>query len=810
MLSPDDILGEINDPQGVLQIGNLGDTECVCLSYRGHDSGRAFHVVYTGRELSSLVAAVRKGVELAPTAKPRSTVRLSALPAKPIRAQLVLVAPENNAPLLILRFQGSGWKQDVFGQPEVLLDLLQRAQRRAPMPGVVGILDRFGSGVWMVEGQSLEVNDELSHGTGYYGEYVHHSEVPESQVVRAWPVTLQGKMVVAAFEYGQTWEPTQSPDLPQGQQGDEALGYGLVRQSREVHALLSKTMFDSGRVDPVWAGKVALTSILGDLLMSDDKAGYATWSGNGANPVLKQGVQTLKEGKLSPHDLALFAMVSAYFESLQPNAGEGIQKINDHMSAAFNYARFNEPQMRHLILNNWALLLLDRGLSKESSGFVAWQAARNLYKDPLNPTVFCLPPTYPWVKTWTPARTTEEVATKTVDSPPLPSGPLKPPPPIADRPRLDETPPIPGLAGRSSGELEPDDGITLDNEGPFEGLRDLRDKKKRSPLPLVVVGLLLVGAPTAYFALNRTPADTPEATPTAAVTASPTAVPVVMTPTPTPAPPTEAPLPAGALAINGFSVDGKLKESDLLAKGYQVVETYSDSESGIARYQGPDGAKLIANLKLPTRQVTALQGNTLMIGDQVVADLTTLPGSFKDDSRFSKYKIQAVVDDQGRVRSYTFAADTIYLPEALLDAPDGAMTLSRKVKDKNFFESLPKEVANMYMTDGNPLLFGFLGSFENERLKYLLDQGADPNQKSWVDGHTALHACDNVKTAQLLLDLGANPTLANNAGQLPYQTVENPEVRALLQTEDALKSTPTAAPAAASSPSPSPSATVTP
>ena len=181
MLEPDNVVGEITDPQGSLKIGNMGDQECVCLSYSGENK---FSVVYTGRELSSLLAAAKKAAELAPSAKPRSTVRLAALPPKPTRLQVVLVAPENKSPLIILRFLGLGFKQDVFAPPETLVELCKKAERRAPMPGVVGILDRFGAGIWMIEGQTLEVNDDFSHGTGFYGEYIHHAEVPEGQVVR--------------------------------------------------------------------------------------------------------------------------------------------------------------------------------------------------------------------------------------------------------------------------------------------------------------------------------------------------------------------------------------------------------------------------------------------------------------------------------------------------------------------------------------------------------------------------------------------------------------------------------------------------
>ena len=280
MFNSDTVVGEISDPQGRLRLGSVGDTECVYFHYKSTDGRREFFIVYTARELSGLLASVKKAHEMAPTLKPRSTIRLSAQPPKPIRLQVVLVAPENKSPLIILRFQGIGWKQDIFSQPETLLELIQSAERRAPMPGIVGILDRFGSNTWMIEGQTLEVSDEFSHGTGYFREYMNHAEVPEGVVVRAFPVSLNNKMHVACFEYAQGWEPSAKVDLPQGQSGDQALSDGLVRNSREIHALLSKTMFESKRVDPVWSGKVTLSSMVGDIMMTDDRTGLATWSGS--------------------------------------------------------------------------------------------------------------------------------------------------------------------------------------------------------------------------------------------------------------------------------------------------------------------------------------------------------------------------------------------------------------------------------------------------------------------------------------------------------------------------------------------------
>ena len=802
MLEPDSVVGEITDPQGTLKIGNMGDQECVCLSYSGE---RSFSVIYTAREISSLLAAAKKAAELAPSAKPRSTVRLAALPPKPTRLQIVLVAPENKSPLIILRFIGLGFKQDVFAPPETLVELCQKAERRAPMPGVVGILDRFGAGIWMIEGQTLEVNDDFSHGTGYYGEYIHHSEVPEGQVVRAWTTTMEGKSVVCAFEYAQTWEPTQTPDLPQGQEGDRALSDGQVRHSREVHALLSKTMYETKAVDPTWAAKITLSSIIGDIMMSDDKAGAATWSGQGGNPVLKLGLESLRNGSVSPHDVAIFRMISAYFHTRVTEPAQAIPEINSEMAQTLAYARHNEPQMTHLILNNWALLLRQKGAKWGNPEWKEWEEAKKEYPYQLKPKVFCLPDTFPWIKTWQPAKTGEEPApsTQPAEEEQIKPGPVELPP-VHDKPVEEASAaprPTPQPARADELDLE---GDLLEEAGPFKGMKDLDKKKKKSPLPLIVVGLLVVGAPIGYFLANRDsgPKVDPPPTPTVAQTTQ-----VVPKNTPTPEIPKAAPLPPGNLLINGFEPTDKLREADILQAGYKVVDEYADGDSGIALYEGPNGSKLMASLTLPARLVTALQGDSLTQDGKVVANQETLPESFEGDKRFSSFKLQAIVNDEGKVLGYDDAVEGIYVAEPLLSAPKGSLALSRKIRNENFFESLPQEFVNMYLTDGNPLLFHFLGANRTERLKYLLDQGADPNQKSWVDGGTALHHCDNVTTAQLLLKLGADPSITNNEGKTPAETAQLEELRQLLAAP-----APSATPKASATPSTtaSPSAESTP
>lgn len=810
MFSSDTVVGEISDPQGSLKVGNVGDTECVFIYYKGLQDKLQFNMVFTARELSSLLAAVKKGKELAPKSKPRSTIRLAALPPKPHKLQVVLVVPENKTPLLILRFISTKWKRDFFAQPEVLVELFQKAERRAPMPAVVGILNRFGSDIWMVEGQSLSVRDDVSHGTGFFREYIHHSEVPEGTVVRAWPYTVGDKSCVIAFEYAQGWEPSASADLPQGQQGDQALADGLVRQSRELHALLSKTMFESGRVDKVWSGKIALTSMMGDILMSDDKTGKATWSGEGGNPVLKAGVTSIKEGNLSPHDTALFDMISAYYLAQSKEPGPAINKINEHMTSAWTFARHNEPNMCRVILCNWFLMLSKLGKGATTGpAFKAYESHRKQYQYGVKALVFSLPPGYPWVKTWEAAKT----------STPAPKPPPEPKPDL--NAPLPELPDIPASANTdqsitASMESEMRDG-KLDpvsskpeaapwNDDLMKG-GDKKEKKK-SPLPLVIVGLLVLGVPIGYYVGQRgedpVPVDT--STPVVTPTAAPVQTPVARPTTPaTPKPPVAAALPPGEIEVNGFKIKSRMREQDIKSYGYNEIEVYEDGDKGISRYRGPKG-EVIVNFKLPTREIIAIQGDKLFIKGKQVADLSNQPSSFEGDKRFTPFKIQAIVDKEGKVRAYTFAKDGIYTPEPILDTTDNALSLSRKIKDKNFFESLDKYVVNMYYTDGQPLIFRFLGSFETDRLEYLLKQGADPNLKRWEDGNTALHECKNVATAELLLSMGADPTLTNDAGKTAFELATSEEMKKVLDPERKPEETPTPE----ATPTPDPSASGTP
>ena len=246
----------------------------------------------------------------------------------------------------------------------------------------------------------------------------------------------------------------------------------------------------------------------------------------------------------------------------------------------------------------------------------------------------------------------------------------------------------------------------------------------------------------------------------------------------------------------------------LSKSGYSKLEVADDKEHGIALYQKGD-SRLIVSYKLPTRIITGLQGDQLNVDTQKVADLQSSPALWENDKRFSKFKLQAVVDDDNIVRAYTVAQEGIYTPVPLLGSHSRSLSFFHKIKDKSFFESLPPEVANMRLTNGDPILFQYLGSFETDRLEYLLKNDADPNLRSWNGGNTALHKVHNLKAAQLLVKMGADLNRVNSEGQTPFETAPTDELKAFL---DPNKPTPTPTPdvSPSGSPSPSPSPDPTP
>jgi hypothetical protein len=462
------------------------------------------------------------------------------------------------------------------------------------------------------------------------------------------------------------------------------------------------------------------------------------------------------------------------------------------MVSAWKFARYNSPHMQRLILDNWFLLLKRvNGGAEQGPSFAAWQESQSDYSHTLKPTVICLPAPYPWVKTWPEAATADPTPVPAEVPQEEKQPKVSARDPLPDLPEIPKSTPTDQIAATAAmgAEDAPDPAAWSDELMSVETKEEKR-KKKKSPLPFILVGLLVLGIPAGYYLATGTPGE-PDATPTPVVSATSQigetpAVSLVASPSPTPTPeittpppPLATPLPPGNLTINGFDLTENLRERNLAAAGYKLVESHEDGDKALVRYASPDG-EIIANLKLPSRAITAIQGNQLKLEGEVVADLSSSPERWAEDSRFGKFKLQAVVDNKGVVQAFTYAVDGIYLPQPVIGAPPNALSLSQKIQNKKFFESIPEEIANMRLTDGNPLLFEFLGSFENDRLKYLFSQGADPNLRSWSDGSTALHACNNVQTAQLLLEYGADPTIPNEAGQLPVETAASEKLKAVL------------------------------
>jgi len=61
-----------------------------------------------------------------------------------------------------------------------------------------------------------------------------------------------------------------------------------------------------------------------------------------------------------------------------------------------------------------------------------------------------------------------------------------------------------------------------------------------------------------------------------------------------------------------------------------------------------------------------------------------------------------------------------------------------------------------------------------ELLKYLVDNGGDVNVAD-NDGDTPLHACERPVVAEMLIELGADPSIKNKEGLTPLQKAEEDE-----------------------------------
>lgn len=340
-------IGAINTPDGSLEYGNVGATDCIYLRYSGLKDVVPC-LIYTADELKALLDIVRQGETLAQRTEAGQIIVLGVMPAKPITLRLALVHPREGPPFLLLRMLQGNWKTDIvtggFAEFARLLEVGVGPTQR-PLQGP---LKRRPDGGWRVAGKDLELLQGLSPGAGRFGEYLHPNEVREGEVVEVWTFGHDGKDFVATFRTRSRWRPPARVENREGQEGDNLLFTGQVRACQEVHEALGRQMMKSGRVDATWASKLTLTALVRAILSGQDEVGHAIWLGRSPEPILQIGLKAIEAGQTSIQDARLYHQLSCYYHSLNPNQAEAARAIDGIMASVFQSLEPKDWQEKRL------------------------------------------------------------------------------------------------------------------------------------------------------------------------------------------------------------------------------------------------------------------------------------------------------------------------------------------------------------------------------------------------------------------------------------------------------------------------------
>ena len=346
-------IGAIQSPNGQLEFGNVGVTNCVYFSFKS-EADSVPTVIYNPDELADLIKIIElAGEEI--TKLPRgASLRIGSMAPKPITLRVALVHPHQQAPFLLLRLLQGNWSQDITCTPQTLLQLLKTGQVEGPEP-LAGPLMREEDGTWLIDGEKLELLHGLSPGRGDFGEYVHPDEVKEGTDVEVWPLSIDGRKVVATFRYQKTNRPSATQN--RGQTADSYLARGHNHLARTEILKLAEEQLASGKVTAPWAAKASLTYLLAELADGDDQAAQQIWLGRADSKFLQMGSQCIEAGQSSNRDLLIYHQISAYFHSLNPEIPAAAQGVNQLMTTVCRGCAETAPEMLYMALCNWYLFL---------------------------------------------------------------------------------------------------------------------------------------------------------------------------------------------------------------------------------------------------------------------------------------------------------------------------------------------------------------------------------------------------------------------------------------------------------------------
>lgn len=781
-------LGSIKAPTGTLDFGNVGETACVFLRFVG-GNGASPGVVYTPEELASLLTLLRHAEKLSQTTKPGQILRLGAMRPKPMVLRVTLIHPNSGSPFVLLRLvQGRG-KVDIPVPIATATELFKRGEVSHPAPPLTGKLQRNPAGNWTVQGRELSLIPSQTSGYGALGEFLHPDEVKEGEDVVVWCFSVANQDHVAAFRTAQQWRPPGNVSEPAAQEADTALYLGQTFRCRHILRNFGEKMQQRGQIDPAWAAKIALSTLLCDIVDGEDESGHATWIGSSSDPVLQAGISAIEQGQTSPHDLEIYQQVSCYFHSLGADQDSAAHAVNTILERLFTQVPEDEAQKRRLLLGNWAMHLKEIYDGKPPNEISEpWKRAKAHYRGRVVPKVICFPPPYPWITDW--AEMGEEAA---------PARRSPTPAPFTEEPEESYEA---SAEERAAASAEREAVAPEPSESVAVAPRPQPKSKSKAPL-MAVVGLLCVGG-IGYAALGSksgasatpTPASTgavavappsaaPTGTPAVGVSGSPTpsssgtpsgvatpaASATAVAGTGTPQPGTSAPAPVvgdltklGKITVGGVDPDDKLSV-DRDVPGMKVLERGDDwARYDRDGYQVFMGARQSGTRK--SSRASAFASDALYSDGKVVlsagAAQDQIPAAVME--RLGLLRIKVVADpDTDTILGFTtgdFPETTIALGQPLGADLYQAFTARDLAR---FQAGLTAETANLTFMDGESL-FAKIAKQPSvlDYCKALIDAGADVRGKV---GSQALFATADPEIAKLLTSSGLDPNVLGPGGR---------------------------------------------
>lgn len=392
-------LGSIISSAGRLEVGTVGRTDFIYFHFIT-DVAKNPVVVYNPLEFSSLLAILDDIPNLLVACQPGQVIKLGSLRGKPTVLSLAVVNPLEGAPFLLLKFQLGRTHVDApIPLAETLTLLHDERLSSGEVQTLTGTLQSDpATKTWHLGGRLVSIASVVCAGIGSFGEYVHPDEVRPDETINGALLVDSGEEQLFAFQTEELWKPTSTIDLPLAQEGDKALVAGQTYRCRLLH-----DEFIDQLTEPIaeqWLAKLALSRLICDLLDHEEEAAYELWSGQSANPILQRGISALERGLVSPHDRNLYQLTSAYLHSLGADPNESGQSVNSILEALFAKVSTEQPGLKRLLLDNWALLLKDIfGASPPPQALESWKAARKGYQGKLVPKTFSFFPPDGWPTT---------------------------------------------------------------------------------------------------------------------------------------------------------------------------------------------------------------------------------------------------------------------------------------------------------------------------------------------------------------------------------------------------------------------------